>query len=494
MNKSIAATILMVLISTITVAQNDSALVNRIDQYLIASEQNGYSGSILIAKGDEILLTKGYGWADRKKKILNHPTTVFNIGSVTKQFTATAIVKLMEDGKLNVNDKIVKYFPDAPEDKSYITIHQLLTHTSGISPRTGGFRYDEATKAKFLNEFFKSKLIHEPGTKHRYANANYIVLAAIIEDVSQQDYETYLRENLWNQAGLKHTSYKYNNSQKENIAQGYEFQMKTGKWEDWGTTKDHLPNSSNHWYSIGKGDIQSNVIDLYKWHIALGENKVISSDSKKLLETAFVKENEEGVSHYGYGWAILQSPNGNKFVTHNGSNGIYFADFIRNVDNGTVIIVLSNVNLNLQIGNVGWEIARMNLDSNYIPKVIPKNNYELVFRFMESNSVKEANLLVHYIQDETGIPFKDKTVLNRIGYTLVSEKLDLNWGIALLKLNTSIFPKDGNLWDTIGEAYFILGDKKNAIASFENALSLAPKENCHWCKNSTEKLNKMTDE
>ena len=129
---------------------NGNALSHKIDDYLNSSVANGYSGSVLVAKDGEVILSKGYGWANRAEKVPNSPSIIFNVGSVTKQFTAAAILKLMEEGKLAMSDKIKMYFPKAPLDKQDITIHQLLTHTSGISPQTGGFRYDEASKETFF--------------------------------------------------------------------------------------------------------------------------------------------------------------------------------------------------------------------------------------------------------------------------------------------------------------------------------------------------------
>ena len=132
-------------------------LFHKIDTYLESSTKNGFSGTVLVAIKGEVILSKGYGWADRENKFPNSPSTVFNIGSITKQFTASAILKLVEQGKLKTSDKLITYFQQAPSDKQDITIHQLLTHTSGISHKTGGFRYNEASKEQFLEEFFESK-------------------------------------------------------------------------------------------------------------------------------------------------------------------------------------------------------------------------------------------------------------------------------------------------------------------------------------------------
>ena len=441
----------------------------------------------------EILLSKGYGWADRNKKILNNPSTVFNIGSVTKQFTATAILKLMENNKLNTSDKIKKYFPQAPSDKQDITIHQLLTHTSGISPNTGGFRYDEASKEIFLKDFFQSELIYKPGSQHTYANANYILLAAIIEEVSQQDYESFMRETLWKPLQINRTGYKSIDFNSEQLAHGYYFYSTDGVWKDWGTTQEYLPYNNNHWHSIGKGDVYSTVEDLYTWHLALENNKVLKEETKQLMETAYVPENEAETSFYGYGWAIFNSSDSTKIIAHNGSNGIYFADFIRYVEDDIVVIALSNIILNHQSENVAWEIAEMASNVNYEPKIIPKNTYELVFDFILTNSSDKASQLPRFIENETRASINDKAILNRVGFKLISENKDTDWGIALLQLNVSLFPDDGNLWDTLGEGYYLLNDKDNAIESFKKAIELKPETNCYWCENSTKRLQMLLD-
>lgn len=471
---------------------NDNALFNRIDSYLNQSVANGYSGSVLVAQDGQIILSKGYGWADRSNKIKNTPSTVFNIGSVTKQFTAAAILKLMEEEKLDVTDKIETYFPEATSDKKDITIHQLLTHTSGVSPQTGGFRYNEASKTAFLEEFFQADLLYAPGTKHTYANANYIVLAAIVEHVSQQDYETYLREHFWKPLQMDHTGYKGISFNSEQLAHGYYFHFTDGKWNDWGTTQNHLPYNNNHWYSIGKGDIYSTVEDLYKWHLALEQNNVLQPETKKLMEMAHTPENEEKTSFYGYGWAIFNAFENKKVVTHNGSNGIFFSDFVRFVEDDLVVISLSNSILNHQSENIAWEISATIMDDAHRPRIVPKNTYELVFDFMKKNPADRANQLPQFIETKTGNAITDKAILNRIGFKQVSEKKDTKWGIALLELNTVLFPNDGNLWDSLGEGYYLLNKEDKAVKSFEKALALEPETNCHWCENSTNRLTELS--
>ena len=498
MNKRLLITLVLIqfLIGISTVFGQEvknNELKAKIDTYINASSENGYAASVLVAKQGEIILSKGYGWSDRKNKILNTPSTVFNIGSITKQFTAAAILKLVEQGELSTSDHISKFYSQAPSDKKNITIHQLLTHTTGISPAIGGFRYDEATKEEFIEEFFSATLQSVPGTKHQYANANYILLAAIIETTSGQSYSTFLRDNFWRPLGMDRTGYKSISFHTEIISHGYYFNYTDGVWEDWGITQEYLPDNNMHWYSIGKGDIYSTTLDLYKWHVALETNKVLNAKSKKILETPFVAENQDGNTHYAYGWATFKTKTGKKVVWHNGSNGIFFGNFVRFVDDDIVIIVLSNTILNNDSENVAWEIRKLISDSSYTPKPITKLSYELVYDFINSNTTDNTDKLIPFLEKNLNSKFTDKVVFNRIGFKRLAKEKNPAWGLELLKLNVQLFPNDGNLWDSLGDGYFEYDQKENAINVFSKALELKPENNCNWCENSLNKLKQLKD-
>ena len=445
-------------------------LFNRIDTYLESSVTNGFSGVILVSKKGEIILSKGYGWADRKNKIPNSPSTVFNIGSVTKQFTASAILKLVEQGRIKTSDKIGSYFNQAPVNKRDISIHQLLTHTSGISNKTGGFRYNEASKEQFLKEFFESELQSKPGTKYQYANANYIILTAIIESVSGQTYSSFLNDYLFVPSQMKSTGYKSINFSTERLAHGYYYNRNDEQWADWGTTQQHLPYNDKHWYSIGKGDIHSTVEDLYKWHVALKNNEVLASKTRLVQETPYVAENDEKTSFYGYGWAISQSNRDTKIVAHNGSNGLYFADFVRFIDDDVVVIYITNAFLGRESENVAREIGKMIFDTNYNCSAISKNIYELIHEFMKVNPSTNAKKLPDFLKKELKDDLNDPVILNQLGYSRLKKEDKPNWALELFKLNVKLFPEDGNLWDSLGEAYLKYGKKEEAIKCYTKAV------------------------
>src|SRR5262245_61199432 len=180
----------------------------RLSDYFQKVAGLGFSGAVLVSSGDKVLLRNGYGWADQTQRIPVTPETVFDIGSITKVFTAVAIMQLEERGKLSTSDKITKYFANVPEDKTNITLHHLLTHTSGLAyddfyaPATPEVREILKDREKFATRILSFPLAFPPGTNRTYSNSGFSLLAAIVEKLSGQPYEKYLRENVLQPAGM----------------------------------------------------------------------------------------------------------------------------------------------------------------------------------------------------------------------------------------------------------------------------------------------------
>ncbi|WP_073091993.1 tetratricopeptide repeat protein [Cyclobacterium lianum] len=142
----------------------------------------------------------------------------------------------------------------------------------------------------------------------------------------------------------------------------------------------------------------------------------------------------------------------------------------------------------MQSENIGWEIAKVVMNPLHQAQVIPKNVSELIYDFMRAYPAEKSIQLHDFIKNQIGESLNDTSILNRIGLTQISGGLNSDWGIALLNLNTMLFPDDGNLWDSLGEGYLLLGDKENARLNFKKALELGQEKECHWCKNSQKKL------
>ncbi len=314
----------------------DKAAVADTRTYLRRLEKLGFAGVVLVAKGETPLFAEGFGLADREHAVRWTPGTISDIGSITKQFTGAAILKLEEAGKLDVGDPITRYFQGVPADKAGITLHELLTHSSGLSdPDIGDFA--PVPLDEYVKQTFARPLLFAPGTGYSYSNANFSLLGAILEKLSGETYETFLRERLFLPNGMYETGYRLPAWGESRFAQGYE--AGGGRW---GTFLER-PTAADgpHWALRANGGIHTTVYDMLRWARALLTGRVLTPESMKKLWSPWVSEG--GGTFYGYGWSIAKAPDGTKIVTHNGGNGIYFADLAIVPDSGTVVFVMTNV-------------------------------------------------------------------------------------------------------------------------------------------------------
>lgn len=255
----------------------DGDVARALDVILTRNEHAGFCGGMLLAKNGKILLSKGYGFADRAHKRPFTPETPFDIGSVTKQFTATGILHLAREKKLRLEDHLNQFFPSCPDDKKAVTLHHLLTHSAGM-PDTFGDDYDVMTRQQFLDKALAAKLLWSPGTRYRYSNAGYSVLAAVIEIVSHEPYEAYLRRTLWLPAGMEPTGYSLPAWDKRQLAHGYD-----RKDKDWGTPLDHRWDKDGpYWNLKGNGGILSTLEDLYRWNRAMKTEQILPEEWKNV--------------------------------------------------------------------------------------------------------------------------------------------------------------------------------------------------------------------
>jgi CubicO group peptidase (beta-lactamase class C family) len=210
----------------------------RVSAYLNELEAVGFTGSVLVELNGRKAISQGYGFRNAAEKQKNTPDTIFDIGSITKQYTAAGILKLEMQGKLTTSDKITKYFPGVPADKSGITIHQLLRHIAGLPSVVGG-DYDKISEEEFVGKVMQAPLKFEPGARFSYSNVGYSLLAIIIERVSGQKYEQFLYDNLWHPAGMEMTGYSRPLFDKEMIATGYKEEVEWGTptEKEWGVMR-----------------------------------------------------------------------------------------------------------------------------------------------------------------------------------------------------------------------------------------------------------------
>lgn len=459
-------------------ASDDQALAAKIDDYMMSGVEKGYAGALLIAKSGEIILNKGFGLADKKNKFASTPDTIFDIGSNTKQFTAAAIMKLVDQNKLSTTSRLEHFFDKVPDDKKDITVHQLLTHTSGIDNGFGG-DFDGTTKDEFLKKAFASELILKQGG-YNYSNAGYSLLAAIIEKVSGMDYEAYLSQNILKPAGLDHTGYLLPNWKAQPLAQGYWH----GVIPQSATVERYLKDGGVSWNLVGNGGLAATSNDLYKWLEALKTDKILSKSARDQIFNRHVMIRKQPDHHYGYGWGVQTGYEGKTRINHNGGNGTFYSGIAWYPEGDVTVIYSSNTS------TAEWptyQVHRMIFEPDYIPKAFTIPLHRVVYEYIVSKPAAGAAELPEYFKRETGEEIKKPLLLNQVGIAF-EEEGQYDTAIALFKLNTKLFPDNGYLWASLGDGYLAKGDKVQAIDSYQKSLALAPDEGCSWCASSKEQL------
>ena len=272
--------------------------IARIDTKLDQMTRNGaFTGSVLIAQAGNTLLSRGYGFSDRVQEIRNTPETRFRLGSITKQFTAMAILILQSQGKLSVNDRICNFVNGCPATWQDITIHQLLTHTSGLSSRLWTFMMLSASlqttsshPVEILTLFPDLQLDSQPGKQFVYSNPGYLLLAHIIEQVSGGSYAGFLKNAIFSPLNMVNSGYEDSTSA---LAAGYSN----------GDTQDLEP-----WMSLpvsdGAGRLFSSLEDLFLWDQALYTSQLLPRDELFRMFEPYVRESNYPGFGYGYGWYV----------------------------------------------------------------------------------------------------------------------------------------------------------------------------------------------
>jgi len=310
----------------------DVARMQQIVESYVANHR--FMGAVLVAQGNKVLLDKGYGYADLEWQIPDSPDTKFRLGSITKQFTAAAILLLEQRGKLSTGDTVKKYIPNAPAAWDKITIYNLLTHTSGIPnftsfPDYGSSEAKPATPEQLVNRFLDKPLDFAPGEKWSYSNSGYVLLGYLIEKITGEYYQTFLEENLFKPLGMNDTGYDSNVLIIPHRAVGY---VETGMLMHARYIDMTIPFSA--------GGLYSTTHDLLQWNRALYGGKVLSSAELKKMTTPYKNKD-----NYACGlW--VRTDHGHTVFVHAGGIEGFNTSMAYYPDEKLTVIALGNVNGN----------------------------------------------------------------------------------------------------------------------------------------------------
>jgi len=310
-------------------AQNVDSRMDQIVQSYASNKQ--FMGSVLVARGNDVLLSKGYGSANLEWQIPDTPSTRFRLGSVTKQFTAASILLLEERGKLKVEDPVKKYLPEAPAAWDKMTIFHVLTHTAGIPNFTAFLDYPTSepfptTPEKLVARFRDKPLEFEPGENWNYSNSGYVLLGYLIERISGTSYEKFLQENIFTPLGMRDSGYDSNSALIARRAAGY------------APGPDGPVNAGFIHMSVpfAAGALYSTTEDLLRWEQGLFGGKVLSAASLQKMTTPFK-------SDYAFGLQV-HAVNGRKWIDHGGGIEGFNTLLAYYPDDKLTVVVLANLN------------------------------------------------------------------------------------------------------------------------------------------------------
>jgi len=324
---------------SVTQETNSATLASRIDKIMQTRHGSGeFNGTVLVARRGKIVYAHAFGLANREWNVATDLQTKFEIGSMTKQFTAMLVLQFVNEGKLRLDGRVSEYLPYyRPDTGQRITISELLSHTSGIPNfiSAPGFLDGPASRVhssvqEFVQKYCSDELRFAPGSKFEYSNSGYFLLGAILEQVSGQSYETLLQERIFQPLGMKDSGYAHSDAIIDHRAAGYE------------RTSSGLRNARYYDMSIpyAAGALYSTVEDLFLWDQALYGERLLPPGLRDLL----FKPNLES---YGYGWGLLVPKTGSPYAgesipMHGGAIFGFQSVIERIVQHGEVIVLLDN--------------------------------------------------------------------------------------------------------------------------------------------------------
>ncbi len=326
----------LMLVAAQAFAQGQNARLDSLMSSIYPNDKPG--AAIAIVENGKVIFKKGYGIADLDSKTIITPSTNFNIGSMTKQFTAYCILKLISQKKLSLNDKLIRYFPDFnPEVANAVTIRDLLTHSSGIMDY-----YDYVDKKRYT-EFSDKDILpvlepidsvyFRPGSRFRYSNTGYCLLALIVAKVSGKPFPEFVRDNIFKPLKMENSAVIHPDFKIVNRAFGYEFKNDSFKLSD---AKQNLFFSTE-----GDGGVYTSIDDYVKWITAIQSGKVLNPHLiKEAQSPQFLIDSSKDVS-YGFGWFIAGSGD-NRLIYHPGSNGGFRSIVLMKPSQKYAVVIFSN--------------------------------------------------------------------------------------------------------------------------------------------------------
>lgn len=415
--------------------------INQIDSLMTKSHERGlFNGNVLVVKNNKIVYQKSFGFTDEMRQTPLNNKSIFNIGSIAKEFNAVSIMILVERGLLNLDDKVSKFNLGLPKWAEKVSIRHLINYASGIPPIEQLKPENDTEAWNILRN--NDSLLFEPGTSYRYDNGNVFLQRRIIEKVTGVSYQEFVTKNIVKP--LKMTNSVFDPK--------FGYKNRTSCYD--------MDNVRCPELKFISGWLWVDINDLYKWIEAMNSNRLISKDSfQTLLNNPYAKDEGGSLGKY-FEEEDLQR--------HNGVSYKFESIFLNDFKNNITIILLSN-NLN-RVWDLGHIIHNLMLGKEY---EIPKKSVYQAIRKESLNNVNKG-IETYYLLKENSkneYSFENPGELNKLGYEL-SRLGKINESITIFKLATNEFPKDANLFDSLGEAYFTNKQYDLALENYKKAIGL----------------------
>jgi CubicO group peptidase (beta-lactamase class C family) len=449
------ATLLPIVLAVVPATEipSNTEITSRLKRYMSDAVQfDHFSGAVLVVRKGKVLFSKGYGMANAELNIPNKSSTKFRIGSVSKQFTAAAIMQLQDRGKLKIGDLISKYIEDTPAAWEEITLKHLLNHTSGLVNYTtlagasGDFLKVPHSHEEVLRLFRDRPLESKPGEAYNYNNSGYYLLGMVVEKCSGQPLGDYLRTNIFKPIGLTNTDAETNPAADANRAVGYSVQD--------GLFRRASFVDMRNLFAIG--GLSSSVEDLLKWERALRAGKVISKASVSQVLTP-------GKGDYGFGW-IIDRIGGHRRMYHDGGVAEFSSSLQRLIDADITVIAISNRGedggIRVAYDAVGWMCG--------VPATVRAIQPELFKQSAEASFKMVTDMRKKFPIFDIG-----ERKVNELGNYLVISRRKPQ-AVELFKLNVLLYPKSSEAHFRLALNYSWAKKTELAIRHVEKALQLNP--------------------
>ena len=440
------------------------------------ADYEGFNGSVLVSHEGQIIYKKGFGFANMEWNIPNQTDTKFQIASITKPFTAMLVMQLVAEGKLELHKPISTYLPDYPKTNgNQITIHHLLTHSSGIAREGVNNKKQNRPKA-MVDQFAEAPLEFKPGERFNYSNSGYTLLGYIIETVTGSSYAEVLHEKIFVPLGMKNSGYFRHSKLIENMASGYN--KRFGEYFNAEGTDEST--------AYAAGAIYSTVEDMFIWNQSLHHEQLLP---KEYLNQMFEKHIvDPSYGHYGYGWELINKPIGNtsemvETVGHSGSIDGFRALYTKIPSSNSSIIFLNNTNRAFLI-SMTTAITGILYDKSYDFPRIPLAKF--MTRKIDSEGI-EQGIAFYKTHENNPDYYKNEQELIVAGYQYLHAG-DAETAAEVFKLSTEVFPDKDNPYDSYAEALMTLGNNEEAIINYNKSLKLNP--NNYNAINMLKKLEK----